>query len=404
MKFINKKSLATVAGFASIFLVMAINSALSANQAHVQPAAAKVQYPLVSITQATPITEQARVSAYGEVESRNQLELTSQVSGKVIYVSPKFLTGNTFKKGELLAQIEPIEYQQALASAQLALADAKLALAQEQLNSEQAAQEWQQSGLASEQASDLVLRKPQLQVAQAQYKLAEKEVAQAQYNLAQTQVVAPFDALVVSKQIHVGSNMQSGAVVAMLYDIAVFEVALPLSAQQWQLLPVNENSEQGLAAIEVLLTDETGLQQWTAKIERFEQHIDEQSRQRALIATIKQPLLQATPLFPGTFVQATLSGQAIKQLWKLPASALIDNNKVWQVNTDGLLSYLPITLVFSQGNYIYVQPLTEQAQATIVNRPLASYLVNMKVEAVSENDNSAIAVAKAKASQGEELL
>lgn len=384
MSIINKKSLATIAGISSIVLAITINGALSANQQQTLPPQVAPQYPVVSVSEVMPISHQASVTAYGEVKSRNQLALTSQVSGQITYLSAKFLTGNTFTKGELLAEIEPIVYQQSLANAQANLADAQLALAQEELNSNQAAEEWQQSGLANEQASDLVLRKPQLVAAKAKYTMAKKEVEKAQYDLAQTKLIAPFDALIVSKQVQVGSNVQTGTTLADLYDVSLFEVSLPLSAQQWQLLPKVNNTVEQLANIEVLLADETTHEQWLASVDRFERHLDTKSRQRSLVAVVEQPIALASPLFPGSFVKATIKGQEITQLWKLPASALINNETVWQVNDEDLLVYLPIKVMFSENNAVYVQPIEPLQKAKIVNRPLSSYLVNMKVSAKVE--------------------
>ncbi|XPF95086.1 efflux RND transporter periplasmic adaptor subunit [Colwellia sp. RE-S-Sl-9] len=384
MQIMNKKSLATVAGLACIFLAMGINSTLSANQQRTPPPKAAPQYPVVSVTQVSPVTHHTSVKAYGEVKSRNELTLTSQVSGRITYLSEKFLTGNTFKKGEVLAEVDSIVYQQALATAQVNLANAELALAQEQLNSSQAAQEWQQSGLANEKASDLVLRKPQLAAAKAQHVMASKALAKAEYDLAQTKFVAPFDALVVSKQVQVGSNVQVGNAIADLYDISLFEVSLPLSQQQWQLLPKGTNEKNGLSTIKVNLTDENSHEQWQAKFDRFEQHIDGASRQRSLVVVVENPIALANPLFPGSFIKASIQGKVIDKLWKLPASALIDNQTVWQVNNEGLLSHLAVNVSFSEGNAVYVQPINPIVQANIVNRPLSSYLVNMKVEAKVE--------------------
>lgn len=381
MQIISKKSVVTLVGLTSIFLAIGINGVLSANQQKTPPPKAQPQYPVVSVTEVTPVNHQASVTAFGEVKSRNQLSLTSQVSGQVTYLSPKFLSGNTFKKGELLAQIEPIVYQQALADAKAGLADAKLALAQEELNSLQSAQEWQQSGLAGEQPSDLVLRKPQLEAALAKYQLAVKAVEKAEYDLAQTKLTAPFDALLVSRQVQVGSNVQAGTSLAELYDISLFEVSLPLTQQHWQLLPSSHVDNQQMS---VKLLDEASFGQWTARVDRFEQHIDGTSRQRALVAVVEQPIEQDQPLFPGAFVKASIQGQMMSNLWQLPASSLIDNQTVWQVNDAGLLQHLPVKVMFSQDDSVFVQPLDATEQARIVNRPLSSYLVNMKVSAKVE--------------------
>ena len=363
MNIINKKTIITLGCVASIFLAISINGALSANQQNTPPPKAPTQYPKVSVSLAQATSHQASVSAYGEITSRNKLSLTSQVGGKVTQLAPNFLTGKVFKKGQVIAKLETIEYKQALA--------------QEALNAKQAATEWQQSGLAQHEASDLVLRKPQLAVANAKHELAQQAVEKAAYDLAQTQIIAPFDALIVTKNIQVGSNVQAGSDIAMIYDISLFEVTLPLSVSQWQALASCDKG--ALTDTVVTLSDDANNLQWQANINRVEQHIDTNSRQRALVVNIADPLSLSTPLFPGTFVKATVAGAQVDDLWKLPASALIDNHTVWQISEDDLLRPLAIDVVFSQGDSVYVKPQADIQQAQIVNRPLASYLTNMKV-------------------------
>lgn len=375
MHITKSKLVITLAAASSIFLAVGINGVLSAEQKRMPPPKAPAQAPLVAVTKAKAVSQSASIVAYGEVKARNNLSLTSQISGQVVYLSPKFLTGKQFQQGELMAQVEAVNYQQALATAQANLADAKLALAQEILASEQAAQEWQQSGLAQQSASDLVLRKPQLAAAKAKYAMSESELAKAKYDLAQTKIVAPFDAVVVSRQIQLGANVQPGTVLAELNDIALFEVALPLSSQQWQLLPDLADTE---LAIE--LVDQTHQHRWRARVDRGEAHISGTTRQRALVAAIDEPLAQSTPLYTGEFVKAELTGETFSNLWQLPASALIDSGRVWQVTEQHTLAYLPVTTRFAMNGYVYVESSQPMQTAYIVNRPLSSYLENMKVQ------------------------
>lgn len=380
---LNKSKLAiTAMAIASIFAAVGVNNMLAASEDERPPASDPVVVPSVAVTKAVATTQAASVIAYGEVTSRNNLTLTSQVSGQVVYLADKFLSGKQFTKGEVMARIEPVIYQQALASAKSALAEAKLALAQQQQNSEQAKEEWQQSGLGQQAATDLALHKPQLEAAQMKYEMALQQLEKARYDLAQTEITAPFDALVVTRSIQLGSNIQQGAAIAQLQDTALFEVALPLSAQQWQLLPDNyADNNSGLTA---RITDQTSQHHWQARIDRGESHINKSTRQRALIVAVDQPLQQQTPLFPGSFVKAQLTGERFTGLWQIPASALIDSTRVWQVTEQGVLAYLPVELKFSKGQYAYVKPKEAMASANIVNRPLSSYLEKMKVQAKVE--------------------
>ena len=391
MTFLSRKHIITLFCLVSIFLAIGLNGLLSANQKRIEPPKSAVEYPIVSVSEVVNQTYRASVNAYGEVRSRNQLNLTTQVSGKVIYLSDKFLSGNTLKKGELLTKLEPIVYQQALADAKAYLAETSLTLAQEKLNSQQAAEEWQQSGLANEQASELVLRKPQLAAAKASYQKAVAQVDKAKYDLAQTQLKAPFDALVVSRSVQMGSNLQAGNLVAELYDTALFEVSLPLSQHQWQLLPFAVEKQLDIAKAAVTLTDENGLTSWHADVGRTEQHIDTENRQRSLIAEITNPIQLEHPLFPGTFVQATIKGISVDNLWKLPASALIDDKTVWSVDSNNQLEKMTVNVVFAEADGVYVKPLVLTDKATIVSRPLASYLAGMKVEPQFEQTTNQIA-------------
>ena len=384
MTLLSKKTIITLSGIGLIFLAMGVNNVLVASQQAFVPPKSEPRYPDVSVTAVTPVAQQASVTAFGEVTSRQQLSLSSQVSGQIIYLSPTFHTGKTLKKGDVIARIEPIIYQQALANANADLADAELALAQEELNSEQAAAEWQQSGL-KETPSDLVLRKPQLAAAKARLVMAQQAVKKAQYDLSQTEIIAPFNALVVSRQVQTGSNIQIGAVIADLYDTNLFEISLPLSEQQWSLLP----SASQLNTLTITVKDAATGQSWTATPDRVEQHIDTASRQRSLIAVVADPLAHDHPLFPGNFVQAELTSGMVEGLWQLPSSALIDAHTVWAVNDEQLLTPLSVDIQFSRGNSVFVTPVQSDSTSPtqtvrIVNRPLASYLQNMQVNPTVE--------------------
>lgn len=374
MAFFNKKALVTAVAAASIFLAVAVNGALSENQQATPPPSIDIQYPSVSIEQVEFISETTKISAYGEVKPRNELALTSQISGKVVYLSPKLLSGAQFKQGELLIEIEDVEFQQALANAKASLAEAKLSLAQEKVNNDLAIAEQRRSGNNTKQASKL-----QLEVAQAKYDFAQKNLDKAKYDLAQTKIYAPFNSLLVSRDVQIGSIVQQGTALVTLYDDSIFEVKLPLSEQQWQLIPSTSTN------FGVTLTNEASSTRWQADIDRVELHLDQASRQRSLIASVRMPLSQQNPLYPGTFVKAEITGETQKQVWKLPASALISDSTVWQVNDDNLLKKLPVEHVFSKDSFVYVRPSHSVLSGKIVKRPLASYLENMKVTPLVES-------------------
>ena len=51
---------------------------------------------------------------YGNVVAQNQVDVISQLSGKIINISPKVLSNNYFEKGEKIFELDPFNYKQEL--------------------------------------------------------------------------------------------------------------------------------------------------------------------------------------------------------------------------------------------------------------------------------------------------
>jgi RND family efflux transporter MFP subunit len=336
-----------------------------------------MQAPEVEVVNAIVGQFQASVTGFGEVVPRYELTLSTEVAGQVESLNPSFATGQTVAKGVTLAQLDTTAYRQALASAKANVAEMKQALLEEQRQGEQARQEWLASGITGQPSSPLVLREPQLASAQANYEMAQAEIKKAQQDLAKTSIKAPFEALVVSRSIAPGSYLQTGASVATLYSTDQVEVAIPLTANDWQNLP--DYATLTSQAWPVLLTDANTGQQWQGYVGRIEQHLDESTRQRGLIAVVDKPLAQNPPLYPGSFIQAQVAGKELTQLWQLPATALSQDGTIWLVNEQQVLQSFEVSARYQDDQYVYVAPPIEGTQAQVVIRPLSGYTNGMKV-------------------------
>lgn len=341
---------------------------------------AEATLPSVGVVEVESSAHQATVSGYGEVTSRYVLSLTTQVSGEVIRLAEHFETGARFRKGEVMAYINDTVYQQAVTAAKAAVEEAKIALEEERLQGIQAKQEWQRSGLDGEPDSLLVLREPYLQAAQATLEDARAQLKSAQRDLTLTQIVAPFDAVVVSRDIQPGSYLQAGTAIASLYSVSEAEIAIPLSASQWRNLPV----EGGSAGWDVSITDMDGINHWSGKVTRVEQHLDTSSRQRSAIVQVQQPLDQAVPLYFGSYVTAHIAGKTWDEVWQVPASAISQKQEVWYVDNNAELAKVTPEVLFQDQNYAYITPIADMQAAEIVARPLNSYLVGTKVHSQAE--------------------
>ncbi len=291
--------------------------------------------PDVSVVNVKAGRYQASISAFGAATPHFNVLLSAQVAGQVESTSEAFETGLRVTKGTTLATLENSDYRAAVAEAKQQLAEAELLLIQEQRQGLQAAAEWQASGLAGE-PDDLVLRKPQLAQAQAAVDNARAQLQSAEKDLQFTQIKAPFDALVVSRDISPGSFVQTGAQVATLYSTDLIEVSVALSEREWQSLPAT--SQMLATQWPVQLQAVEGNDQWLGQVLRSEQHLDGTTRQRSLIIGVEKPLDQQPPLNPGTFVKATLAGSERDGLWQLPLTSLSQRGDIWYLDADDHLA------------------------------------------------------------------
>ncbi|WP_158678197.1 efflux RND transporter periplasmic adaptor subunit [Pseudoalteromonas sp. T1lg23B] len=387
MKFKLLSVMMSVTAFGCVFIYNKAHSVTDkpeAMQQIIQQTVVKqANLPQVGVISVNADTYRASVTGLGEVTPRYKLNLTSDVSGKVVSLSDKFSSGQILKKGDILATIEDSTYQAQLAQAQAQVAQAELELAQEKRQGEVAYQEWLLGKDGGQKATPLVLRKPQLAAAKANLAYAQQALNKAQVALDNTIIKAPFDALVVARDIQLGSYLSANTSIGVLYDIERVEISIPLSERQWQELNVKINGEleKDLWPVGVELAN-NNLAQWRGYVSRIESHIDTNTRQRSVIVVVEQPLAHNEPLFAGSFVKVTLQGVQ-DELFKLPASAISQSGDVWFVDEQGQLHKQSANKVFSKDSSVYVKPLATQP-LKIVKRPLSHFVEGMMVKAVDE--------------------
>ena len=364
--------------------VLLLNQARIAAQAN-RPMPSQVEKVLiadVTVIHVETASYKARLTAHGAAEPRFELALTAHVAGAVKSLSAGFETGRRVKAGEALLELEDSDYRAAVAEAAQAVASAELDYLQEQQQGEQARHDWKSSGLTGEPASALVLREPHLAAAGAAVTRAAAILAAATKDLNHTVIVAPFDALVVSRSVSPGSYVQTGSQLATLYSTDRVEIAVSLSAAAWRNLPEAASLQAGDWPVTLVSVDNET--HWTGRVLRDAQHLDGATRQRTLVLAVDRPLDQDPPLLPGTFVEAQLEGRLVDGLWKLPASARSQQGEVWYVTANGTLRSFAATPIFSDRTHVYIAPpeALRDVPGKVVIHPLNSYVQGMMVRPV----------------------
>ena len=265
--------------------------------------------PIVTVENITVAPMTLEVSSYGVVKPKYETTIVAQVSGEVVELSEKFVRGGLVKKGQLLARIDPNDYHAALIDAQANMASARAALETEVAQGKVAEQEWQQ--ITDTSPTELSLRKPQLAQELANVKSAQAAILRAERNVQRTEIRAPYDAMINSRTIGLGSFVGVGSEIGMLLGTAIAEVRLPVADNELQFL-----IDQGLKSTVNLSGTFAGKElQWQAEIVRSEGVVDDNSRMTYLVAEVKDPYFlnnsnaaHDLPLRFGSYVKAKILG------------------------------------------------------------------------------------------------
>jgi len=327
------------------------------------------------------------VASQGTVRPRTETILMAEVPGKIVNVSENFIAGGFFRKGEVLLQIDPSDYEAGLKRAQANLASRKAQYADTKARSEQAQKDWKNLGRQGD-PSDLTLRIPQLAEALAGVQAAEADLLKAERDLARTRISLPYDGLVRSKRVDVGQYVGPGAQLGVTFSIGTAEIRLPLSSRDVAYLQLP--SATGLKSSKrpkVLLTAKSsGLEgQWEAEIIRTEGVVDETSRVIYAVAQIADPYSvlgesNQKELRVGTFVRAEIQGLRADNVIVLPRSVLGSENTVLVANEENKLEVRPVQVLRAEPQLVYISggiSAGERVVITAMDAPIPGTLLSI---------------------------
>lgn len=284
-----------------------------------------------------PTDYQIWIESQGIVRAHYETTVTPLVAGVIVSIHSCFEDGAYFSQNDILAELDPADFQATLSAAEARLARAEAQLSQEQARSKQARLNWEDIGYEDE-PSPLVLRVPQLKEAEASVKSSLADVDQARRNLERTKIRAPFAGRVKSRGVGLGQAVGASTALGVIFATDWAEVRLPIAPSQ--LSHVKLPTQEKDTPVEVELLDALNLSSaitWKASIIRTEGTLDNTTRELFAIARIEDPFgLQnpaqtQTPLRIGQPVRARIKGEKVEKAFVIPRTAMRGLNRVMMV-------------------------------------------------------------------------
>lgn len=324
--------------------------------------ASKTTAMLVDVVQAEQGDFNPSVIATGLVQPATDISLSNQVGGEVTHIASQFLPGAYVKKGEMLLQINPADFENTLT-----LRKSDLALAQSDYEVELgrqdvAVKDYELIGdELSSKNQNLVLRKPQLEAAKANVKAAEAAVSQATLDLNRASIRAPFDAHILSRNVNLGSQIAPASDLGRLVGINEYWIIanVPLSKINW--LEIGEGNEGSGAPVKIVHPSAWEEGQFReGNVSRLVGALDNQTRLARVVINVQDPLLRKNPdsskppLIIGTFVEVQIKARKLENVVRLERQYIRPENTVW-VLSEGKLAIRKVNILFEDGQFAYIR-------------------------------------------------
>ncbi len=383
-------------------VVLAIGLAwlISAFTPSPQKKAAAPSSPLVLVMPVEMAQQNLIIKSLGTVKAIQTVDLKARVSGTVVTLNEAFQPGNFVQKGTVLANLDPIDYRLDVQKKESELEKAKADLALEmgqqivaQTEIEQLKESLPQLGKALEgKSAHLAKREPQLAMAKAQVKSAQADLDTAKIMLERTAVKAPFNALITTRNISLGSEITTTENLSTLVNTDAYWVETAVPIDRLHFLQNYEG--KGPIPAEIVLSSGFIRQGFVSQIGGV---LESSSRMGQVFVTVENPLLlhaeksqksentQTTDLAPmllGDHVQVNIDLGTKKDLVALPRLALRDNDTVWLVK-DMKLSIQPVDILWRDTDTVYVQGGLKEGDL-VVTSALATPIHGMSVRIPKE--------------------
>ncbi len=324
--------------------LVAGSAMLIAGKTEVETKPAKSEPPSVEVMTAKPQAMQLNVHSQGVVAPRTEIDLVSEVAGKVVDIHLAFAAGGFFNSGETLLRIDPRDYEFAVVRAQAQLAEDRKELLREQAAAEQAEREWQ--ALGSGEASPYALHIPQLDERRAKLAAAQAGLAEARLNRERCVLRAPFAGRTRDKHVDIGQYVTADAILARLYATDAAEVRLPVPGDQIEFLKLplyqsgGPDGDKPRSKVKLSARFGQNRYEWDGTIVHAEAAVDEKTGMFYVIARVPESYGhsdQGPPLAVGQFVHAEIEGITRNHLVKIASTALRSGYQVYIVDENSRL-------------------------------------------------------------------
>ncbi len=249
----------------------------------------------------------------------------------------------------------------------------------------------------------MIIRKPQLAKLQSTRVSAEAQLAQARLDLRRTEITAPFNAVIGTRNVNVGTRVTQTTTLAQLVGSDVFwlKLTLPVEQLQWIDIPTARD-EKGSEVRIYSQGSGNGESYRSGHVIRLLASLEEQGRMAQLLVEIEDPLgrrpenSENPKLLLGSYVKAEVEGIGVAEGITVDRAHVREGGKVWLMDDDGFLEIRDIEVVFRSRDKVIIRNdlvdgdrlITSSLSSPIAGTPLRLVGTAKQADGIQQSEHS----------------
>ena len=326
--------------------------------------------PLVNVFTASPDTVGLGLELYGKLNAINRVDVLAEVSGSFVAGTRDFLEGKSFRRGEIMIQLDNSEAKANVMSLKGNFINSVLAILPDikmDYPEDYARFESYYNGLSLSSSFPAL---PEASGTLEKFLIARGihnafyQVKSAEERLAKYSIRAPFDGVVAAANVKRGNLVSPGRTLGTFVGTGDFEIKSAVTLAYADELSVGQK-------VQFTSPDVAG--NWTGTIDRISPVVDGASQSINVIANVR-----GKDLREGMYLTGAIEGVQVFSALSLPAYMVFDNEYVYTVESDSILKKTKIQVVewlddqiiitgITPGTRMVDAPTLKAAAGTIVN-------------------------------------
>lgn len=307
----------------------------------------------------------------GRLSAKYKIDLFAEVQGLMEATTKEFKPGATFKKGQVLVKINSDDFFANLQAQKSMLQNLITSIMPDiKMDYPEAYDKWN-SYLRSFDMNKAIAPLPEPASDKEKFFITGKNIYTTYYSTKNMEIVyskyilkAPFDGVLTEALVTPGALVRNGQKLGEFIDPSEYELELAIGKDMTDVVHVGTEV--------TVINPENSSQEWKGKVSRINGTINPSTQTVQVFVSI-----HGDDLIEGMYLEADIVGKARVDAIEVPRNLLIDNDKLYGVDSDSILFLGNVNVVHKSRSKVIVQGV--ENGSWLLAKPIPGAYPGMKV-------------------------